>query len=185
MKHVKRNIALAFGCRMFANPAPLFVFACVLLSATSAHAQEPGSTSNCTASRLSSPERYERLHQIPTTAAHEDVTHKVITPGGMVLSTPNMVAATDVLTIVARDESALCFELLTLGRERDECAISGQARSEGRGTFVFRERDTAVRFTFSNDDQVSVEPIGNGYREHCESAGEIQSAMYKRNASSG
>lgn len=186
MKHVTRNIAVAFGCRMFPNLAPVFVFACVLLSATRGHAQEPrGITSDCTASHPSSPVRYERLHQIPTTAAHEDVAHKIITPGGMVLSTPNMVAATDVLTIVGRDESVLCFELVTIGRERNQCALSGQARSEGRGTFVFRERETAVRFMFSNDDQVSVEPIGKGYREHCEAAGEIQSAIYKRNASSG
>jgi hypothetical protein len=94
-----------------------------------------------------------------------------------------MVAATDVLTIVGRDESTLCFELRTLGRERDECVLSGQARSEARDTFVFREDEAAVRFKFSND-QVSVEPIGKGYRKHCQPDGEIQPATYKRNAAS-
>jgi hypothetical protein len=50
-----------------------------------------------------------------------------LTPGGMVLELPKMLAASDVLTIVNRDDSGLSFELTTFGRDRHQCTIEGLA----------------------------------------------------------
>jgi hypothetical protein len=159
------------------------VFAVCCYVAT-ANTQEPTvGSSRCPISPLVTPVRYERLHQISTTPAPDDVTHKIVTPGGMVMDTPKMVAATDVLTVVARDQAVLCFGLLTFARERHKCEFSGVARIEVGGTFLFREEDVVVRFTFLDGDQVRVQPVGANYRSQCESAAQIQPAIYTRSPS--
>ncbi len=134
---------------------------------------------SCPKSESSSPTRYTRLHQIPTVAPRDDVTHKVVTPGGMILDTPKMVAATDVLTVLARDSNVLCFSLLTFGRDRHTCELAGVAFRESEGAYLYRQDDAAVRFTFSGDDQVNVDPIGTSYRRRCEPSGKIEPATYK------
>ncbi|WP_218042863.1 hypothetical protein [Steroidobacter gossypii] len=96
----------------------------------------------------------------------------------MVLSSPKMVAATDVLTIAARDTNLMCFHLLTFARERHRCEIQGIARKEKDGAYVFRENLVVLRFEFVAEDQVSVEPLGNGYRARCEPSGKIERAIY-------
>lgn len=96
----------------------------------------------------------------------------------MILDTPKMVAATDVLTIVARDPETLCFELLTFARERHKCELSGVARKESDSAYLYRDGDASVRFTFLDQDRVSVEPVGAGYRTRCEQSGKIERAIY-------
>jgi hypothetical protein len=96
----------------------------------------------------------------------------------MVLSTPNMVAATDVLTIAARDTSVMCFHLRTFARERQTCEIEGVARKESESAYLFREDQISVRFTFIAEDRVTVEPVGIGYRDRCEPYGKIERAIY-------
>ena len=163
-------------------PAVLTAFLCP----ASANAQEPvAGDSSCPISTLAAPVRYERLHQVPTRPAHDDVSHKMVTPGGMVLDTPRMVAVMDVLTIAARDHTAVCFSLLTFARERRKCEFTGIARNEVGDAFLFGDGDVVVRFTFIGDDQVRVAPIGDGYRKRCESSGEIQPAIYTRKPSAG
>lgn len=133
----------------------------------------------CPISQSRSPRQYTRLHQIPTTPRPDDVSHKVVTPGGMVLETPKMVGATDVLTVRARDSNVLCFSLLTVGRDRHTCKLAGIALVESDGAYLFREDDVAVRFAFSGADQVIVEPLGMGYRRRCEPSGKIERATYE------
>lgn len=159
--------------------AGLFAVVALCLRIASANAQEPtAGSANCPISPLAAPVRYHRLHQIPTEPEEDDVTHHVVTPGGMVLATPEMVAATDILTIVARDQDAVCFGLLTFARDHHMCALTGVARSESGDTFLFREGDAAVRFTFLDGDQVRVEPVGKGYRNRCEPLGKIEPTIY-------
>jgi hypothetical protein len=155
--------------------AALLVCLCAL--SAEARAETPA---DCPIPPLATSLRYEHLHQIPTTPGADDVTHKVVTPGGMVLDTPNMVAATDVLTMFALDQSVMCFGLLTFARERNRCDISGVAHKEADGTFLYRDGNVVVRFTFPAEDQIKVEPIATGYRDQCEPSGEIQLATYAR-----
>jgi hypothetical protein len=122
--------------------------------------------------------RFSRLHQIPTAARPDDITHKVVTPGGMILDTPKMVAATDVLTLVAREANALCFELRTFARDRHTCELEGLARKEEGTTYLFSDDGAVVRLTFMTEDQVRVEPVGTGYRTRCEPSGKIETATY-------
>ncbi|WP_116812989.1 hypothetical protein [Steroidobacter cummioxidans] len=133
---------------------------------------------SCPISATASPVSYGRLHQIPTVAPNNDVSHTVITPGGMILHTPEMVAATDVLTVVARDQDALCFHLLTLAKDWHKCDIQGVASKESANSYLFADGSAAVRFTFIGEDQVDVAPIGTAYRSRCEPSGSIQRATY-------
>jgi hypothetical protein len=159
--------------------AGLLAVLVLCLAVASANPQEPlAGSPSCPISTVAAPSRYDRLHQIPTVAARDDISHRMVTPGGMMLDLPKMVAATDVLTIVARDEGAMCFGLLTFSRDRHRCELTGVARSVSDDTFLFREGDVAVRFTFLGDDQVRVEPIGTEYRNQCESLGKIEPAIY-------
>lgn len=135
----------------------------------------------CPISALTMPARYTRPHQIPTVAPPDDVSHKVVTPGGMVLSTPKMVAAADVLTIVARDPDVVCFSLLTFARDRHRCELTGVALQASDGSYVFREDEVALRLTFVGEDKANVEPIGTGYRDRCEPSGKIERAIYELN----
>lgn len=144
----------------------------------SASAQNAAPNSSCPIVASASPASYSRPHQVPTTAARDDTTHHVVTPGGMVLDTPKMVAATDVLTVVARDPNVLCFHLLTFSRERHRCELTGVARKGSEGAYLFREDTAAVRFTFIGDEQVNVEPVGDDYRKRCEPSGKIEPATY-------
>jgi hypothetical protein len=146
-----------------------------------AHADEPNiGNLSCPGVQSGELVQYGRLHQIPTAAAADDPVHRMITPGGMILDQPKMVAATDVLTIASRDQSAMCFGLVTFARDRHRCDVTGLARAESSNTYVFREGDVAVRFTFLSADQVRVEPIGDGYRVGCQSHGRIEPAIYMR-----
>lgn len=149
------------------------------LSLTSAYAQAPIPGSSCPIAAMTAPARYTRLHQIPTVAPPDDISHKVVTPGGMVLDTPKMVAATDVLTIVARDPDVVCFSLLTFARDRHKCELTGVARKASASTYVFHADEAALRLTFVGKDRVDVEPIGTGYRARCERSGEIERASYR------
>ncbi len=153
-----------------------FVALCVVLAGASA--QDSSVDSSCPIATLQAPVRYSRLHQIPTVAPRDDISHKIVTPGGMVLDAPKMVAATDVLTIVARDSDTLCFGLLTFARERHTCEITGVARKESEGTYLFHDDAAVVRFTFDGEDQVSVEPVGTGYQSRCKPSGKIDTAIY-------
>ena len=96
----------------------------------------------------------------------------------MVLQTPKMVAATDVLTVVARDPDAMCFRLLTFARERHRCELTGVARRHSESEYLFRNASVVVRFTFIDEQQVNVEPVGTGYRSQCEPSGKIERATY-------
>jgi hypothetical protein len=151
------------------------------LCASAQDALAPSDT--CPIPALQEQVRYERWHQIPTKPAHDDITHKVVTPGGMVLDTPKMVAVRDVLSIAARDHTAVCFNLLTYARDRHMCKVSGVGRSESGDKYLFREDEMIVRFTFLDSDQVRVEPVGTGVRKQCEGSGKIERAVYRRSAS--
>ncbi len=148
-----------------------------LLQASASADADPPDTS-CPIPSAASPASYSRLHQIPTVARDNDVSHTVVTPGGMVLHTPEMVAATDVLTVLAHDPTAMCFHLLTLGKDRNKCEIEGVARPESPSSYLFDDGGTSVRFTFTSEDRVEVTPIGTGYRNRCERSGSIQRAVY-------
>lgn len=150
--------------------------ACVALGA--ANARDSTHVGACPISATAVPVRYTRLHQIPTAAPRDDVSHKVVTPGGMILDTPKMVAATDVLTITGRDSNVLCFDLLTFARDRHTCKVTGVARKESGHTYLFRDDSVVVRFTFVEGDQIRVEPVGVGDRSRCEESGEIARATY-------
>lgn len=153
----------------------------LILGTQEAIAAEPLSTEFCrTNNDRSTSEPYYRLHQIPTKGDH---TLPMVTPGGMILEHPKMVAATDVLTIVKRDASALCFRLVTFWKNRHQCQLAGVARLKSAPTFVFSEGGAVVRFTILNDDEIKVEPHGDGYRSRCESLGVIQPATYSRRGS--
>jgi hypothetical protein len=138
--------------------------------------ESSASSAQCPLALLADPIRYERLHQIPTKAAPDDPTHKIVTPGGMILETPRMVAATDTLTIIARDSSALCFELITFSRNRSRCHMSGVARAEELGTF--QEHELSLRMVLLTPEQIRVEPLADAYRKHCEKSGRVDSAIY-------
>jgi hypothetical protein len=143
-----------------------------------AHAQDLAPDPSCPLATKTPIVRYSRLHQIPTVARPDDITHKVVTPGGMVLDTPKMVAATDVLTVLAREPNALCFSLHTFARDRHTCELKGLARKETDTTYLFNVDTAVVRFTFITEDQVRVEPDGTGYRSRCEPSGKIEPAIY-------
>jgi hypothetical protein len=135
-----------------------FVALCSM--AASAIAQDNASDAACPLAGLASPVRYGRLHQIPTAAAPDDITHKMVTPGGMILDTPKMVAATDVLTLLAQEPNAVCFTLRTFARDRHTCEVGGLARKEEGTTYLFSDDTAVVRLTFIAEDQVRVEPSG-------------------------
>ena len=154
----------------------VFVAFCSMAASTSA--QDIASGAACPLAVLESPVQYSRLHQIPTAAAPDDITHKMVTPGGMILDTPKMVAATDVLTLLAQEPNAVCFKLRTFARDRHTCELGGLAHKETGTTYVFSDDTAVVRLTFIAEDQVRVEPIGTGYRSRCEPSGKIESAIY-------
>jgi hypothetical protein len=163
------------------NHAPAFATVVALWVAPfqGGQADEPSvSSAQCTLTPLASPVRYERLHQIPTDPEPDDPTHKMVTPGGMILETPHMRAATDSVTIVARDSTALCFELVTFWRNHSRCEIRGMARSAGREDYVFREDEVALRLLPLAPDRIRVEPMGEGYRKRCEPSGRVEAAIY-------
>jgi DNA-binding transcriptional MerR regulator len=140
--------------------------------------QEPAA---CPLPRYAEPMEFMRAHQIPTRPAPDDPTHKMVTPGGMVLETPKMVAAVDVLRVEARDASTMCFSLTTVGRDHQRCEIAGVAHiSSDSATYVFREHDVQVRFRFQDEGEVRVEPEGEGYRSQCEPRGGIEPGVYRR-----
>jgi len=161
---------------------PTYLFAPALLWGAAVHAAAadtpPGSNSQCPLEPLATPERYERPHQIPTKPAPDDPAHKMVTPGGMVLELPKMVAATDTLTMSGRDASTFCFELVTFSRNRSRCEIRGVARDDGQGILVFREGDAMLRLEPLSRDEIKIEPVGDGYRRYCESGGRIDAAVY-------
>ena len=136
-------------------------------------AEVPVASSECPLAHTAPPVRYERVHQIPTEPAPDDPAGKMITPGGMILETPRMVEATDRLTITARDASALCFELLTLSRDRSRCEIRGTARLERQGSYVFRDGEASLRLLLRAPDEIRVEPRSQGIRKFCEPSGRI------------
>jgi hypothetical protein len=102
----------------------------------------------------------------------------MITPGGMILETPQMIAARDSLTIVASSSSALCFEVVTFSRNRDRCEISGSAVIEAPNDYVFREGEVALRLVQLGSGEIRVQPIGAGYRKRCAASGRIDDAIY-------
>src|SRR5688572_22970427 len=153
-----------------------FVALCSM--AASASAQDIASGAACPLAVLESPVQYSRLHQIPTAAAPDDITHKMVTPGGMILDAPKMVAATDVLTVLAQEPNAVCFSLRTFARDRHTCELEGLARKEAGTTYLFSDDSAVVRLTFIAEDQVRVEPVGTGYRRRCEQSGKIEAAIY-------
>lgn len=161
-----------------------FTFLTLLLVPATASTQDGAPDSICPIPPSEPPLSYSRLHQIPTTAPDHDVSHTIVTPGGMVLHSPNMVAATDVLTVVARDPDAMCFHLITLAKEWRRCEIEGVASKESQGSYLFRDDSIAIRLTFIGDDQVKVVPIGTTYRSRCEASGSIESATYTLNLQS-
>lgn len=134
----------------------------------------------CPIPRSAEPLEFLRPHQIPTRPAHDDPTHKVVTPGGMILDTPKMVAAVDVLRVEARDASVMCFALTTAARDRHRCEIAGVAQLSSNSTYVFREQELELRFRFQSDGAVKVEPVGEGYKRRCEPQGHIAAAVYTR-----
>jgi hypothetical protein len=153
-----------------------FVALCSMAAGASAQDIAPGAA--CPLAVLASPVQYSRLHQIPTTAAPDDITHKMVTPGGMILDAPKMVAATDVLTLLAKEPNAVCFKLRTFARDRHTCELGGLARKESGTTYLFSDDTAVVRLTFITEDQVGVEPFGTGYRSRCEPSGKIEAAIY-------
>jgi hypothetical protein len=154
------------------------VFVALCSMAASASAQDLASGAACPLAVLASPVQYSRLHQIPTTAAPDDITHKMVTPGGMILDAPKMVAATDVLTLLAKEQHALCFRLRTFARDRHTCELGGLARKEEGTTYLFSDDTAVLRLTFIAEDQVRLEPVGAGYRNRCEPSGKIEAAIY-------
>lgn len=161
---------LAAACR-------LPVTTCLVLASASTSGADP--SSSCPIPAGTSQLRYSRPHQIPTVAERDDPSHTIVTPGGMVLSAPKMVLATDVLTVTARDSDVLCFHLLTPARERHRCEVQGVARKEAENAYLFSDDGVSVRFTFTPEDQVIVEPLGTGYRSRCEPSGKIERAIYR------
>lgn len=145
------------------------------------NAQAQSSVRSCPIAAMAAPIRYERLHQIPIAADPDDVSHKIVTPGGMALDAPKMIAATDVLTVVARDSNTLCFTLRTFARDRDTCELTGVARRHSAGAYLFDDESALVRFTFTGEDQVRVEPHGTAHRSRCKSSGKIDGAIYSLN----
>lgn len=128
-------------------------------------------------------EEYHRLHQIPV-KNRDPYGVPMVTPGGMVLELPKMVAATDVLAIVNRDDSGLTFELTTFGRDRHRCIIEGRASPESEGVYVFSEDEVILRLTVLSGDRIRVEPVGAGYRSQCDALGTVDAAIYTRAAAS-
>jgi hypothetical protein len=153
-----------------------FVALCSM--AASASAEDIAAGATCPLAVLASPVRYSRLHQIPTAAAPDDITHKMVTPGGMILDTPRMVAATDVLTLLAQEPNAVCFRLRTSARDRHTCELGGVARKEAGTTYLYSDDTAVVRLTFIAQDQLRVEPVGSGYRSRCGPSGKIEAAIY-------
>jgi hypothetical protein len=155
-------------------------FALIALSSTlvSANAQDLAPGASCPVAIMAAPIRFGRLHQIPTTAPRDDISHKMVTPGGLVFDTPKMVAATDVLSIVARTPNALCFSLRTFARDRHTCELSGVADKQSGMEYLFSDDTAVVRLTFIAEDQVRVEPVGAGYRTRCQASGKIEPAIY-------
>src|SRR5687768_9935646 len=153
-----------------------FVALCSM--AASASAQDIASGAACPLAVLASPVQFSRLHQIPTAASPDDITHKMVTPGGMILDAPKMVAATDVLTLLANEPNAVCFSLRTFARDRHTCEVGGVARKEEGTKYLLSDDTAAVRLTFIAEDRVRVEPVGSGYRSRCEPSGKIETAIY-------
>jgi hypothetical protein len=153
-----------------------FVALCSMAASASAQDIAPGAA--CPLTMLESPVQYSRPHQIPTAAAPDDITHKMVTPGGMILDAPKMVAATDVLTLLAQEPKAVCFKLRTFARDRHTCELGGLARKEEGTTYLFSDDTAVLRLTLIAEDQVRVEPVGTGYRNRCEPSGKIEAAIY-------
>ncbi len=128
-------------------------------------------------------EEFHRLHQIPT-KNRDPYGVPMVTPGGMILELPKMVAATDVLTIVNRDDSGLSFELTTFGRDRHQCTIKGLARPKSESVYVFSENGVILRLEMQGVDRIRIEPVGEGYRSHCDALGTIEAATYTRSTAS-
>jgi len=159
-----------------------FLIVCLLPASASTLAAAPDDS--CPISPTAAPVSYGRLHQIPTVARDEDISHTIVTPGGMVLHSPEMVAATDILTVVARDPDAMCFHLITLAKEWHKCDIGGVARKDAENSYLFTEGGVAVRFNFIGNEQVEVAPLGTAYRSRCEPSGSIERATYTLGAQS-
>jgi hypothetical protein len=103
----------------------------------------------------------------------------VITPGGMILVSPKMVETTDVLSIVARDRSAMCFTLIILGKNHYRCEITGVARAES-DDYVFNSGTVTLRFRFRGTDEVQVEPLSDRNRNRCGWLGKIEPSEFTR-----
>lgn len=121
--------------------------------------------------------QFHREHQIPTT---DEYHVPVVTPGGMVLQVPKMILAVDVLTIIWRSESELCFGLVAVGQDRNECHVQGVARIGSDGTFGFRDDEVALRLTLLSPDQIRVERTEKAPRKACESLRDLEPATYTR-----
>ena len=160
------------------KPRPWVALALCAAGLHTAKADESLSGVQCPLAPVTMPERYERPHQIPTEPAPDDPTHRMVTPGGMILQTPRMVEATDRLTITGRDSTALCFELETFWRNRTRCVIRGIARAEGLRSYVFRDDKVLLRIVPLAPEQSRVEPIGEGYAQRCTSTGLVDAATY-------
>jgi len=155
----------------------------LILAPSSGNTQDGAPHTSCPLPTPTPPVDYTRLHQIPTAASNNDVSQTIVTPGGMVLHAPKMVAATDFLTVVARNPD---IHLVTVGKDWNKCEIEGLASKEPQGSYLFHEGSVAVRFTFvgDGDGQVNVAPIGTTYRSRCESSGSIDRAIYTLNVQS-
>lgn len=150
---------------------------CIVGGVAAQDAGQPAGARNCPIP-ATAPALYTRLHQIPTTPDPGDPQHTVITPGGMVLETPKMVAAEDMLQVAARDADTLCFTLITFARDWHTCQLSGVAVSASEHEYVFREASAVLHFRLSNDGAIDVTPEGEGYRSHCEPRGRIDPAQF-------
>jgi hypothetical protein len=102
----------------------------------------------------------------------------VITPGGMILVSPKMVETTDVLSIVARDRSAMCFTLIMFGKNHYRCEITGPARAELDDAYVFNSGNVTLRFRLRGTDEVQVEPLGDRNRNRCGWLGKIEPSVF-------
>jgi hypothetical protein len=132
----------------------------------------------CPISHADAPaETYERLHQIPTRDRRR---LPMVTPGGMILESPKMVAATDVLTITARDETTICYRLVTFARDRARCTAAGAAQRESDSASAYLDQRAGVRLVVLDSERISVEPLEQRTRASCEPNGGIEAAVYSR-----
>jgi hypothetical protein len=85
----------------------------------------------------------------------------------------------DTLEVVGRAEDQMCFGLSTVARNLHYCFFMGVATRTSKGAYVFKERNTELKFTVLRGGRIHIEPIGDGYRENCGMFGVVESAEYR------